>query len=160
MAFECFQCGECCAHLGLVHIVKEDYGNYKFLIYNAYTGEKTPVTVDPDKHAIFDDKRIFEKLPQTCPFFRHQPESELAYCTVHLTRPEICRDYGCWRLLILNHRGSRVGKIKYIRTLISEDSLLNRIWDDCIADIDEPDDRLWEDQMIRILSKAGYSVRK
>jgi uncharacterized protein len=160
MAFECFQCGECCSHLGLVHIVKEDYGNYKFLIYNAYTGEKTPVTVDPDKHAIFDDKRIFEKLPQTCPFFRHQPGSELAYCTVHLTRPEICRDYGCWRLLILNHRGSRAGKIKYIRTLISEDSLLNRIWDDCIADIDEPDDQLWEDQMIRILSRAGYSVRK
>ena len=160
MAFECFQCGECCAHLGLVHSIKEEYGNYRFLIHNRYTSEETPVTVDPDKHAIFDDKSIFEKLPQTCPFFRHQPGSELAYCTVHLTRPEMCRDYGCWRLLILNHRGRRVGKIKYIRTLISDDTLLNRIWEDCIEHLHEPDDQRWEDEMIRILTRAGYTVRK
>ena len=160
MAFECFQCGECCAHLGLVHSIKEEYGNYRFLIHNRYTNEETPVTVDPDKHAIFDDKSIFVKLPQTCPFFRHQPGSELAYCTVHLTRPEMCRDYGCWRLLILNHRGRRVGKIKYIRTLISDDAFLNRIWEDCIEHIHEPDDQRWEDSMIKTLSKAGYSVRK
>lgn len=160
MAFECFQCGECCAHLGLVHSIKEVCGDYHFLIHNRYTNEETRVTVDPDKHAIFDDKSIFVKLPQTCPFFRHQPGSELAYCTVHLTRPEMCRDYGCWRLLILNHRGRRVGKIKYIRTLISEDTLLNRIWDDCIEHIHEPDDQRWEDSMIKILTKAGYSVRK
>jgi uncharacterized protein len=160
MAFECFQCGECCAHLGLVHSIKEEYGNYHFLIHNRYTNEETPVTVDADKHAIFDDKSIFAKLPQTCPFFRHQPGSELAYCTVHLTRPEMCRDYGCWRLLILNHRGRRVGKIKYIRTLISDDALLNRIWEDCIEHIHEPDDPRWEDSMIKTLAKAGYSVRK
>jgi uncharacterized protein len=160
MAFECFQCGECCAHLGLVHSIKEEYGDYRFLIYNRYTNEETPVTVDPDKHDIFDDNSIFEQLPQTCPFFRHQPGSELAYCTVHQTRPEMCRDYGCWRLLILNHRGRRVGKIKYIRTLISDDAFLNRIWEDCIEHDSEPDDQRWENEMIRILTRAGYTVRK
>jgi Fe-S-cluster containining protein len=103
---------------------------------------------------------IFEKLPHTCPFFRHRPGSEKAYCTVHLTRPEICRDYGCWRLLILDHRGRRAGRVKYIRTLCSEDTLLTRLWESCIENHREPDDKKWEDEMIRILRQAGYSVRK
>jgi hypothetical protein len=160
MGFECFQCGDCCAHLGLVHSIRKDYGDYRFLVHNCYTGEETHVEIDPDKRELFDDKSIFEKLPHTCPFFRHQPGSELAYCTVHRTRPVMCRDYGCWRLLILNHRGYRAGKVKYIRTLISDDPLLNRIWDECVADLPEPDDRRWEDAMIAILKRAGYAVRR
>lgn len=160
MTFECFQCGECCSHLGYVHSIKESYGEYRFLIYNNYTGEETPVTVDPDKHELFEDKSIFEQLPNTCPFFRHRPGTEFAYCTVHLTRPEICRDYGCWRLLIINHSGRRVGRVKYIRTLCSDDSLLTRIWDSCTDIHNEPDDRKWEDAMIRTLMRAGYTVRK
>jgi len=160
MPFECFQCGDCCEYLGLVHTIKEDYGDFRFLIHNNYTGEDTPVSVDPDKRDLFLDKSIFKKLPNTCPFFRHQPGSVKAYCTVHLTRPEICRDYGCWRLLILDHRGRRAGKIQYIRTLCSEDTTLIKLWDSCIEDHQEPDDRIWEDRMVGILTKAGYTVRK
>lgn len=160
MAFECFQCGKCCAHLGLVHSIKEKYGNYRYLIYNQYTREEIPVTVDPDKREIFEDTSIFEKYPRACPFFRYRPGSERACCSVHLTRPEICRDYQCWRLLILNPRGRRVGKIPYIRTLVSDDPLLNRIWEDCVEQQNDPDDRRWEDAMITILTKAGYTVRR
>lgn len=160
MAFECFQCGECCEHLGLVHSIRESCGNYRFIVNNRYTREDTLVTVDPDKHALFDDQSIFEKLPHACPFFRNQPGSALAFCTVHLTRPAICRDYGCWRLLILNHRGLRVGKIPHARTLVSDDALLNRIWEECVEPHNEPDNRRWEDAMIAILANAGYTVRR
>ena len=160
MAFECFQCGGCCAQLGLVHEIRADYGDGRFLVHNRYTGEETEVAIDPDKHDLFADTSIFQKLPHTCPFFRHQPGSDLAYCTVHLTRPGICRDYGCWRLLILNHRGRRVGRIEYIRTLRSDDPLLTRIWEECIEHDPEPDDAVWEDRMIRTLAKAGFTVRR
>ena len=160
MAFECFQCGECCSQLGLVHSIKEEYGGYRFLVHNRYTGEETPVEIDQDKIRLFEDKSIFQTLPNTCPFFRHEPGSEKAFCTVHLTRPEICRDYGCWRILILDHRGRRVGKIKFIRTLHSEDETLNRLWESCIEEHREPDDVIWETEMIRILTRAGYTVRK
>lgn len=160
MAFECFQCGDCCTHLGLVHSIRQEYGDYRFLVHNKYTNEETAVTVDPDKHNLFEDKSIFKKIPHACPFFRHHPGSDMALCTVHRTRPELCRDYGCWRLLILNHRGRRVGKIQYIRSLISDDPLLNRIWTDCIEPIRESDDLVWEDEMIRILLRAGFMVRK
>ena len=160
MAFECFQCGECCSQLGLVHSIKEDYGGYRYLVHNKYTGEETRVEVDPDKIDLFEDRSIFKKLPNTCPFFRHEPGCEKAFCTVHLTRPEMCRDYGCWRILILDHRGRRVGRIKFIRTLHSEDALLTKLWDSCIEEHREPDDAQWEAEMTTILTRAGYTVRK
>jgi hypothetical protein len=159
MSFECFQCGECCAFLGLVHAIKEDFGDFRFLIHNNYTGEETPVSIDPDMKDLFTDKSIFLQLPQTCPFFRHQPDGK-ACCTVHDTRPAVCRDYGCWRLLILNHRGRIAGKVRNIRSLCSDDAHLTKIWESCIENHPEPDDGIWEDRMIRILIRAGYAVRR
>lgn len=159
MSFECFQCGECCEYLGYVFRIIRDCGDFCFEVRNDYTGEVTRVIIDPDKRELFSDRSIFQRLPHTCPFFRHQPGSETAFCTVHLTRPEICRDYACWRLLILDHRGRRAGRIKYIRTLCTDDPELKKIWDACIEDHREPDDRKWEDRMIHILTGAGYTVR-
>ena len=130
------------------------------MIHNDYTGEEIPVRIDSDKRALFLDMGIFKKFPEACPFLRHWPKSGKACCTVHQTRPDICRDYTCWRLLILDHLGRRVGKIKYIRSLCSEDAILTKIWEECIEPSDEPDDRTWEEMMIRTLTRAGYSVRK
>ncbi|WP_342764863.1 YkgJ family cysteine cluster protein [Methanoregula sp.] len=160
LPFECFQCGECCSYLGYVHVIKEEYGDYRFLVHNNYTNEDTPVTVDPDKLGLFDDKSIFTALPDACPFFRFQPGTDKAWCTAHLTRPDICRDYGCWRLLILDHKGRRVGRIMNIRTLCSENALLTKIWESCVEEHKEPDDRKWEETMTRILRNAGYTVRR
>jgi uncharacterized protein len=160
LAFECARCGECCSQLGYVHRIREEYGEYRFLVHNHYTGEDTPVGVAADKRALFDDKRIFEELPHACPFFRHQPGSTDACCTVHITRPGICRDYECWRLLVLDHAGWRAGRIRNSRTLVSDDPILTSLWERCADVHDEPDDRRWEDGMIRVLGKAGYSVRQ
>jgi hypothetical protein len=81
MPFECSQCGECCSHLGLVHTIREAYGNYRYLVYNQYTGEKTPVEVDLDKIALFEDRRIFTERPEACPFFRYDRHGAKGYCT-------------------------------------------------------------------------------
>ncbi|MDD1702089.1 MAG: YkgJ family cysteine cluster protein [Methanoregula sp.] len=160
MAFTCDQCGECCSHLGLVHCITEDHGNYEFVVFNRYTNESNVVTVDVDKHALFEDRNIFVKLPEACPFFRHQPGSEKAFCTVHLTRPDICRDYGCWRMLIVSRSGRRAGRIMCARYLCSEDELLTRIFTECIDPVHEPDDKKWDDLVIRVLTERGYVVRK
>jgi uncharacterized protein len=160
MVFECQQCGECCHHMGQVHTIREIRGRFSFLINNEYTGEKTAVTVDEDKHTLFTDKSIFLELPEACPFLRYPGDDGKAYCTVHTTRPSICRDYGCWRLLILNSRGSRAGRIMYQRSFFSDEEDLTRLWRSCIDPLDEPDDLLWEGKITRILVNAGYTVLK
>jgi hypothetical protein len=146
--------------MGQVHTIQEICGEFEFLVNNQYTGEKTAVVVDQDKHHLFGDKSIFQKQPEACPFLRYQARDRKAYCTVHLTRPEICRDYGCWRLLILNSRGLRAGRIMYQRSFFSDDADLTRLWNDCIDNLTEPDDVIWEEKITRILINAGYTVRK
>ncbi|MDO8841659.1 YkgJ family cysteine cluster protein, partial [Methanocalculus sp.] len=119
MTFECSQCGDCCTHLGLVHSIEEDYGNLRYRLKNQYTGERTDVCVDPDKIALFSDRSTFIDRPEACPFFRfHEGKG---YCCVHTTRPLICRDYGCWRILIKNSKGERVGRIMGFRHLATDD---------------------------------------
>jgi Fe-S-cluster containining protein len=159
MPFECSQCGECCSYLGLVHIIQEDYGDYRFLVNNQYTGEKTAVAVDPDKILLFCDKSIFRERPDACPFFRYDRASAKGYCTVHLTRPEICRDYGCWRILILDAGGKRAGRIMCQRHLASEDEALTRLFEEHINNLFEPDDAIWDERVTRVLITAGYTVR-
>jgi len=159
MPFECSQCGECCSHLGLVHTIQKDFGNYRFLLRNQYTGETTTVTVDPDKVSLFCDESIFRERPEACPFFRYDNASRKGYCTVHLTRPEICRDYGCWRLLILDSEGKRAGRVMERRYLASEDEALTRLFEEHINHLVEPDDVVWDRHVIRVLVAAGYTVR-
>jgi Fe-S-cluster containining protein len=159
MPFECSQCGECCSHLGLVHVIQEDFGDYRFLVNNQYTGEKTRVSVDPDKIALFCDKSIFLERPEACPFFRYEKLPEKGYCTVHQTRPEICRDYGCWRLLILDAGGKRAGRIMCQRHLASEDEALTLLFEEQINHLVEADDAAWDEQVIRVLVTAGFTVR-
>jgi hypothetical protein len=132
---------------------------YRFLVRNQYTGERTPVVVDPDKVELFQDKSIFTERPEACPFFRFDRPSAKGYCTVHLTRPEICRDYGCWRLLILDAGGKRAGRIMGQRHLDSRDPGLIRLFRDQIDHLAEPDDRVWDETVIRMLNGAGYTVR-
>lgn len=158
MPFECSQCGECCSHLGLVHTIREDYGNYRYLVNNEYTGEKTEVTVDPDKYGLFRDRSIFSERPEACPFFRFDRNEAKGYCTVHLTRPEICRDYGCWRILILDAEGKRAGRIMCQRFLASEEERLAEIFEKEINSITEPDDAVWDERLIHVLGTAGYTV--
>ncbi len=132
---------------------------YRFLVRNQYTGERTPVVVDPDKVELFQDKSIFTERPEACPFFRFDRPSAKGYCTVHLTRPEICRDYGCWRLLILDAGGRRAGRIMGQRHLDSRDPGLIRLFRDQIDHLAEPDDRVWDETVILMLNGAGYTVR-
>jgi Fe-S-cluster containining protein len=160
MVFECQQCGECCHHMGQVHTIWETRSNVEFVVNNQYTGEKTLVIVDQDKKDLFFDKSIFLDEPAACPFLRYNKGDNKAYCTVHLTRPEVCRDYGCWRLLILNSQGRRSGRIMYRRAFFSEDVILTKVWNECIARLEEQDDELWDEKIISFLKDAGYTVRK
>jgi Fe-S-cluster containining protein len=134
-------------------------GEFRFLVNNEYTGEKTEVTIDADKIPLYRDKSIFSRYPEACPFFRYEQVSEKGYCTVHQTRPGICRDYGCWRILILGSGGERVGRIMASRHLASDDETVTRLFEEHIDHLIESDDAVWDDTVIRMLKRAGYTVR-
>ena len=158
LAFECNQCGDCCSHLGLVHRIIKDLGDHRYVVRNEYTGERTTVTVAPGMLPLFNDHRTFADRPEACPFFRLDGEEGKGYCSVHATRPEICRDYGCWRILILDRDGRRVGRIMASRHLASEDPDLLRLFREELAQHAQLSDPAWERVVLRMLHTAGYRV--
>ena len=160
LPFECEQCGECCSYLGQLFEIIETYGNYSFLARNQYTGEKYPVSVTPLLYHLYDDREIFYERPEACPFFRKNHENGLYYCTVHLTRPDICREYGCWRFLILDSQGNRAGRVMKRRHLHAENSRLLQIWESEIRTLHEDDDDIWDRKMREIVKKAGFIIRE
>ncbi len=159
LSFECSQCGECCSHLGLMYAIQEDLGNYRYYLRNKYTGESFLVSVDPDKISLYHDMTVFSERPEACPFFRYDTRSANGFCTIHLTRPDVCREYDCWRLLILDPHGNRAGRIMCSRHLASDDPVLTRIFDEEINQGSIADDATWDRRVVQVLERAGYTVR-
>jgi Fe-S-cluster containining protein len=159
MAFFCQQCGECCSHMSQIHAILEDCGDGSFVLYNRYTGEKTLVRVDPEKRSLYEDREIFNLWPEACPFLRKVPQRGKICCTVHQTRPDLCREFGCWRMLILDAQGNRAGRVMGSRFLHAEHSKLSRIWDEQKEQIQASTDEEWDRTVIGILRMSGYRVR-
>ncbi len=143
-----------------VYATIEERGNYTFVVHNAYTGEVNEVQVDPDKIALFEDRSSVEELPDACPFLRFNAETRKGWCTVHLTRPDLCRDYCCWRLLILDSRGKRAGRVMYQTTFLPDNDELGRLWERVQPTLNGLSGTEWDDAVIRILTAAGYRVRR
>ena len=143
--------------LGLVHTIIEQKQAHEFVIENEYTGEKTIVSVDPDKYNLFSDQDIFSKYPHSCPFFRYNKEETIGYCTCHLTRPAICHDYGCWRILILSH-SKRVGRIMNWRHMCAETAEIQDIWEKYSHNLSGLTDEMWDKQVIHLFQKHGFQV--
>ncbi|MCC7564731.1 MAG: hypothetical protein KO206_00415, partial [Methanomicrobiaceae archaeon] len=83
----CNQCGECCTYMGTVRAVQDNLGGPAFLLLNRYTGERTAVTVDPDRMELYADRSTPKRCPETCPSLRYSPGDGEVYCSVHATRP-------------------------------------------------------------------------
>lgn len=159
LGFECLVCGECCSHLGTVLTIEEEMSETEFIICNQYTGERKRVRIDPDKLHLYLDMSIFEELPEGCPFLRPDPANNRVCCTIHETRTDMCREYGCWRILILDGDGKPVGRITGPRILRTKDKILKEVWDRRISPLDSSDQDHWDSVMEDILLEEGYSIK-
>jgi len=46
------------------------------------------------------------------------------------------------------------------RSLVTDDNFLIRLWEECIDPLPDEDDAVWDKEVVRILTQAGYSVRQ
>ncbi len=159
IAGKCCQCGRCCTHMRDVHRVIEERGDYTFVVHNHYTGDAEEVRVDPERIALFEDRGRIEGLPNACFFLRFDGETGKAWCTVHPTRPGLCREY-CCRLLVLDSQGKLAGRVTYQTALIPETDDLRRLWEQVQPALDRLRGTEWDDAFTHILTAAGYCVRR
>ncbi|MEN6518312.1 MAG: hypothetical protein ABFC38_08965 [Methanospirillum sp.] len=66
MPFYCLRCGERCSAMGDIHALEGDPATGRCVVVNRYTGERTLVTVDPDKIDVLAGPPV----PEVCPLFR------------------------------------------------------------------------------------------
>ena len=157
MTFVCQCCGDCCSTMGEIISIQEQIGCYEFRI--RYTdGEERVVSLDPDKRELFHDLKERDKKSLACPFLRQQ-EPDKRICTVHASRPELCRMYLCSRILVLRKDGKKAGRVLHgTRFFTTEDGTLLDLWGRTIRDTPIPDDNQWEKNVEDIFSRAGYRV--
>jgi uncharacterized protein len=158
--FECTLCGKCCMHAGgdLVEIERKLSGR-DFLCRQRILGGTFRARVEDRFLDIFADTRENAAHPTWCPFLRPLPDQDGRYvCTIHSSRPVVCRSYICCTVRIYQADGTEAGKVKGRRSLSTEDSELRRIWDEAIGSLGIDDDIAWRKAMISVLNGAGYRL--
>ncbi|MHB8162840.1 MAG: YkgJ family cysteine cluster protein [Methanoregula sp.] len=158
MAFTCQQCGECCSSMGEIIELKEEFEPFSFRISFSVTGEERIVSIDPEKRELFRFQDIHSQRPMACPFLR-ETGTKKCVCSVHSSRPDLCRQYACYRILVLDTQEKKIGKVAAAsRYFSSMNDDLRTLWNREIAVIAILDETCWEEHVEQVLSKAGYRV--
>jgi Fe-S-cluster containining protein len=157
MVFRCQLCGECCSMMGEIISIREETRPLHFRIGYTTTGEEREVTVDRDKADLFHAVTAAGSSP-ACPFLRRRGAREFI-CSVHESRPDLCRQYSCFRILVLDSSGKKAGRVMDAsRYLVTEDPVLRTIWQENIQGVDIPDETAWEAYVEEILTRRGFHV--
>ena len=157
MAFQCQLCGECCRYMGDIIGIKDRIDPVQFRIRFSVTGEERRVTLDPDKADLYYSQDIAASHPMACPFLRFRDNR--AFCTIHATRPGVCRQYGFFRVLILDSDSRHIGRVQEgSRIFFSPDPSLHELWDREVKGTDISDETEWERYVRDVFSRAGYRV--
>jgi len=90
----------------------------------AVTGELVPVSVLSKFRDLFSSG---ERDPSWCPFLR-KDDAGLFTCTIHETRPRLCREFRCRTMLIYDRDGREAGCVKGRRSLVTDDPELESVW--------------------------------
>jgi hypothetical protein len=108
-----------------------------------------------------------------CIFMRKNPEGPGTVCAIYPTRPQICREFRCYHLVIVDSRGGVAGRMVGRADIQTADPDLARIWNDEIRPLDveavsgtPPDtshliappscDPVWMQKVSAILESHGY----
>jgi len=159
-AFECTLCGKCCMHAGAELIeVEKRLTSRDYLCRQKIVGGTFRARVEERFLDIFSETSENDAHSSWCPFLRGHPEEEGKYvCTIHDSRPSVCRTYICCSMRIFAGDGREVGKVKGRRSLVTEDAALRRCWEESVAPLGTDNDVAWRSEVIAILGRAGYGV--
>lgn len=162
--FACDRCGKCCVSLGTHITIERQLNDRDYYCRSAIDNAIVPVAVDPAyRNVIADeferedpDRRMKEKMP--CIFLRKNPEGNGTACAIYASRPKVCRDFRCYRMIIRNREGAVCGRVIGKNSLRTDDEMLKKLWDDRVAAIPLGEPVAWAKTIAGILAEHGYCV--
>jgi Fe-S-cluster containining protein len=161
-AFFCDRCGKCCVSLGPHIIVERQLNDRDYYCRSAIDNEIFLAHVEPEYReenadefaAGGPERNSMEKKP--CIFLRKNPDGSDTGCAIYTTRPKVCRDFRCYRILICDREGRVCGKVIGKNTLRTEDVTLKKLWNEQVATIPSGDTAAWTEKVAEILSENNY----
>ena len=143
--FECNWCGKCCQSFGEFIKIERQVTERDYYCRYGITNELFQVHVLPefadeiDEEFVDMDEKGKENPKKTCIFMRENPEGKGFACAIYPTRPTICKEFLCYRMLIQHHPTGEIrGRIIGINELRTHDEVLAAIWKEKIAQLPHP----------------------
>jgi hypothetical protein len=143
--FECNWCGRCCKSFGEFIRIERQLTERDYFCRYEITNEHFQVHVAPEFAEEIDedflelDGKIKGAQEKGCIFSRKNPEGKGFACAIYATRPAICREFICYRMLIHHATTGEIrGRVIGINELKTQDEALARIWTEKIAHLPHP----------------------
>lgn len=138
MPFYYLRCGECCSAKGVVHAFERDPSSGRFVVVCRHTGKRTSVALPPDKRHLLDLPAVSGAFP-----LFHCGADGKGACPVRETWPDVCAEYECWRVLVVDTSWRRAGRVVGSRHLAVDDPALEAMLaphrERLGRDVDDPD---------------------
>ena len=161
-AFNCDRCGKCCVSLGPHITIERQLNDRDYYCRSSVDNAIFPVHVDPEYREEIADEFAMEGKGRTSPdkkpciFLRKNPDGEGTACAVYATRPKVCRDFRCYHMIIRNREGKVCGKVIGKTTLRTDDTGLEKLWNEQVSTIPSGDSAAWRESVVKILSGNNY----
>ena len=163
--FECDRCGKCCVSLGPLITIERQLNDRDYYCRCKIDNAIFVAHVDPayreDIADTFADGDCGHSCGgnRSCMFLRKNREGEGSVCAIYSSRPNVCRDFRCYHMLIRNSQGMICGRVIGKNTLRTEDIVLRRIWDEEVMPVPYGDPVAWRKKAAGILVRIRVLYR-
>ena len=157
VAFDCSRCGKCCASFGAFIKIERKLTRLDYYCRDGINNELFLVHLESGYSEHAPPGSIGGNTEKGCPFMYRDPAAHATSCAVYATRPRICREFHCYRMVIYTPDNRECGRIMGRNELKTTDTALSQIWKEHIAPRMPPhDDIRWEKAVIAALAAHGY----
>ncbi|MCK9631179.1 MAG: YkgJ family cysteine cluster protein [Methanoregula sp.] len=165
--FTCDSCGKCCSSFGSFITIERQLNDRDYYCRYSLTRDLFPVHVDRDYADEVSDRysspsdSAAPAGKRPCPFLCRNRGGNGFICTIYDSRPQVCRGFRCYRMLVYDADNRLSGKVIGAGEISTSDETLARLWNEQIVAIPHPhlqgkNDPAWVKKVIGILAAHGY----
>lgn len=185
--FECDRCGKCCRSFGEFITIERQINDRDYYCRFGITREVFFVHVQPEHadaiaEAYEDGESGGDKNQKKCIFLLKDGQGDGFICAIYPSRPHICREFQCYRMVIYNTEQQVCGRVIGRNELKTADETLSTLWKEKVAPLPSPasrslhplthkhgypdteshihgshvNDSAWADTVVAILKAHGY----
>ncbi|MDO9550396.1 MAG: YkgJ family cysteine cluster protein [Methanoregula sp.] len=155
-AFNCNWCGKCCGSFGAFIKIERQLNSRDYYCRYGIKNELFLAHIEGDYADSQPPSSKDGEPVKGCPFMRKNNSGSGIACAIYNTRPRICREFRCYRMLIYDRDDHESGRIIGRSDLKTTDETLAQVWKEQVVSLPHTDDARWEKAVIAVLGAHGY----